>query len=242
VRLDPFSLDEGTGTTEAQRSIRKGAPDWMVTFGDIMTLLMCFFVLLLSFSSMEAERFKIVAGQIRNAFGVERTLQHTEIPAGTSVVGSSYGQATETKAILFEQIDALVGRRRLEAVVALELEKDGVRLDMRDALLFEPGSAALRDEAKPILDEVAEIMRLYGGRADVRGHTDDRPVLGDHFESAWELSAARSAAVVRHIARSGIPEAHLTLSAFGASRPRSENYTEEGRRKNRRVEIMIVAE
>jgi chemotaxis protein MotB len=224
---------------EEESGVKKGAPAWVVTFGDIMCLLMCFFVLLLSFSSMETERFKIVAGHIREAFGVQVGQRHTEIPAGATVVGTEYQHPSPSKAMIYERLEDLIAKRRLDGLVSITIAEDGVRLDLRDGLLFAPGSTELSDKALPFLDEVADVIREFGGFADIGGHTDAAGAEGEAASEAWVLSSARAAVVAERLEAQGIPGPRLAATGYAGSRPLSESRTEEGRRKNRRVEILI---
>lgn len=224
---------------EQQEEVKAGAPEWVVTFGDMMTLLLCFFVLLLSFSTMETERFKIIAGYIREAFGVQLDRHYTEIPAGNTVVTVEFNPPTVNNAMLFEKIVDLLKEMKLDKMGDASIEGDGVRLRLDGELIFKPGAAELTDGSKRFLDYVAETILDADASAIVEGHTDTTPIHSALFPTNWELSAARSSAVVRYLESRGIPGADLEAVGFGETRPITENYTEEGRRKNRRVEILI---
>jgi chemotaxis protein MotB len=218
---------------------KRGAPAWMVTFGDMMTLLLCFFVLLLSFSNLESERFKIVAGYIREAFGVQIQRHYTEIPAGDTVVKVEMEQKSVEGAMLQKELVYVLQNLDLDAMGKAELEKEGVRLRLDGSLLFSPGQAVLRSEAHEFLRYVADIIKKKQLEAVVEGHTDNQPIDSPRFPSNWELSAARASAVVRYFISQGIDGASLQAVAYADTRPRTENYTAEGRRKNRRVEILL---
>jgi chemotaxis protein MotB len=218
---------------------KRGAPAWMVTFGDMMTLLLCFFVLLLSFSNLESERFKIVAGYIREAFGVQIQRHYTEIPAGDTVVTVEMEQKSVEGALLQKELVYVLQNLDLDAMGKAELEKEGVRLRLDGALLFSPGQAELRVQAHEFLRYVAGIIKKKQLEAVVEGHTDNQPIGSSRFPSNWELSAARASAVVRYFISQGIDGASLQAIGFADTRPRTENYTTEGRRKNRRVEILL---
>lgn len=217
----------------------KGAPAWVVTFGDMMTLLLCFFVLLLSFSTLESERFKIVAGYIREAFGVQVTHHYTEIPSGDTVVTVEMDARNIEGALIQKELVYVMQNLDLEAMGEADLEKDGVRLRLDSALLFGSGDAELRREAVEFLAYVANLLVEKGLSAEVEGHTDNQPIHSARFPSNWELSSARASAVVRYFIEQGVDGAALKATGFADTRPYTENYTEEGRRKNRRVEILI---
>ncbi len=222
-----------------QEECKPGAPEWVVTFGDMMSLLLCFFVLLLSFSTMETERFKIIAGYIREAFGVQVDYHYTEIPSGNTVVTVEFNPPVPGKPMIFKKISDIIHELELDTLVEAEQEKDGVRIRMDGALVFPPGSAQLSPDAVPFLEHVAKVIEESYADVVVEGHTDNAPIHSSVFPSNWELSAARAAAVVRFFESRGIPGFRLQAVGYGDTRPISENFTEEGRRKNRRVEILI---
>ncbi len=219
--------------------VKAGAPEWVVTFGDMMTLLLCFFVLLLSFSTMETERFKIIAGYIREAFGVQMESRYTEIPAGNTVVTVEFNPPNMSKSQILERIVQVNQELALGNLVEAEMEEDGVRVRLDGELTFKPGGSELTDESMIYLDYVADLIHEAGAFATVEGHTDNQPVHSKIYPSNWELSGARAGAVVRHLESRGIPGTNLEAVGYGETRPMTENYTAEGRRKNRRVEILI---
>ncbi len=222
-----------------QEECKEGAPEWVVTFGDMMSLLLCFFVLLLSFSTMETERFKIIAGYIREAFGVQLEYHYTEIPSGNTVVTVEFNPPVPGKATVVKKINDIIRELELDNLVEATPDEAGVRIRLDGALVFPPGSAELSPDAIPFLQHVARIIEESYADVVVEGHTDNAPMHSPIFPSNWELSAARAAAVVRFFESRGIPGFRLQAVGYGDTRPISENFTEEGRRKNRRVEIVI---
>jgi chemotaxis protein MotB len=204
---------------------KKGTPLWYLTFSDLMALLVGFFVLLFSFSSLESGRFRQAAGSMRAAFS------SAEAPVVVS-----------EKATIFDQAVRLLDSQRLGGLVTADLDEEGVRLRIDGALLFESGSAVLQPEALPLLDRVAQLASQSGKTVIVEGHTDSLPIHSPVYPSNWELAGARAGAVVRHLRSRGLPAAGLEAVAYADSRPRATNQTEEGRRKNRRVEILLRTE
>ncbi len=108
--------------------------------------------------------------------------------------------------------------------------------------LFKPGSAAVEAQALPLLDKLVHVVLQSDAKVIVEGHTDNVPIHSDVYPSNWELAGARAGAVVRALQAGGIPAFRLQGEAFADSRPRAPNATEDGRRKNRRVEILIRTE
>ncbi|RMG47399.1 MAG: flagellar motor protein MotB [Acidobacteria bacterium] len=218
---------------------KKGAPEWVVTFGDMMSLLLCFFVLLLSFSTMETERFKVIAGYLREAFGVQTMRHYTEIPSGDTVIAVEFNPPTYTAEAIFEEVVQKLRTFGYEGLVEAERTDEGVRVRVDGELLFPPASTAIDEESMEFLSAVAATIKESGAKVIVEGHTDNLPIRSERFPSNWELSAGRAAAVVRFFESQGVPPARMQAVGYGPTRPVADNATPEGRRKNRRVEIVI---
>jgi chemotaxis protein MotB len=265
-----------------------GLPPWLATFADLMSLLMCFFVLLLSFSEMDVLKYKEVAGAMKNAFGVQRDIKATEIPKGTSVIARQYspGKPTEvtpleimrekttddTKSNLdftdtttpskqtIEEAQALAqAKARQEAKdQAEELQKelssaigdglldveafnDRVLIRIREKGSFGSGKADLKPEFKPILEQIAKVLKQRDGHFIIAGHTDDIPIKTSQFRSNWDLSAKRAASVVHFfIENGGIDPERMEIRAHSDNQPLVPNDSWEHRAMNRRVEISVL--
>jgi chemotaxis protein MotB len=116
----------------------------------------------------------------------------------------------------------------------------GIRIDINDSLLFTPGSAELAAAASTVLNEIAPMIKDNDRLIQVEGHTDNIAIHNDLFYSNWELSAVRASSVVRMLSDTGVADTRLSALGFGATQPITENNTEQGRAKNRRVSIMIL--
>lgn len=222
-----------------QEETERGAPPWVVTFGDMMTLLLCVFVMLLAFSQLQAQRFKVLAGSLRNAFGVQTDLHYTGVPSGNNVLTDSFATPEYRRVKVFQEISQILKTLKSPQGVEVTLEEDGVRLRMGDGLLFSTASSRLEPPLMPLLGRVGEVIKSSGGKVTVEGHTDDRPIESAAFPSNWELSSSRAGAVVRYLESRGIPGSRLQAAGFADTRPLDDNTTPEGRQKNRRVEILI---
>ncbi len=217
----------------------KGAPMWMVTFGDLMSLLLCFFVLLLSFSTTDPAMYKEVAGSLEKAFGVQREDLTLEIPKGIDIVSRDFTPPFSVDVIL-EKIKSAIKLELIKGEIDVEALSDKVILRLKDEITFPPGSDQLLERSKPILDKIRGIIETVPGEISVQGHTDDLPVRGT-FESNWHLSAARAATVVTYLLRlHTIDPQRMAAVGFGDSRPLVLNDSPEHRAKNRRVEIVFM--
>jgi chemotaxis protein MotB len=227
-------------------------PLWMTTFGDMNNLLMVFFVLLMGdVSQITQEEFRLMMSPFRGSFGA--LTGGTTFEKGRLV---ELGQNVMTLPAL-KKGKAVAARlkRMVEAFQPeIEAKKIRVREDERGLVItltsdayFDPGSARLRDDAKPILKKVSNILREIPNFVRIEGHTDNRPnappsVKGG-FETNWELSSARSVNVLRYFQEEeNINPRKLSAVAFGQFRPIDDNNTPEGRAFNRRVDIVILRE
>ena len=234
----------------------KGAPRWMVTFGDLMSLLLCFFVLLLSFSEMDRQKYKLVAGSLAQAFGVQRKVKSDESPKGATMVSLNFDQdlipkfkraeyiAMQAMEALGDELKkALEGKLKgLEDKVEIEVNGNQTIIRLQGGATFDSGRADIKPQLIPVLEEIG--LRLKGNEGDiiVAGHTDNVPIHGGLFETNLKLSIARAAAVAEFmINRVGIAPERISTMGFGEYRPAYSNDTEEGREKNRRVEIILTA-
>jgi chemotaxis protein MotB len=225
----------------------------MVTFGDLMSLLLTFFVLLLSFSQMDVAKFKALAGSLEQAFGVQRKEPVYNVPTGMNtaagdfeqpfvepVRGGEHGPAEAPYKIAAQ----LRTSSNLWKQGLIELEMQGNYLVMRllGHTTFDSGKAEIRAAMLPTLQAIGSIV---GGTAHdifVAGHTDNIPTRGGPYRSNLELSVARAAAVVDFFVTQGlVPADKIATMGFGEYRPLAPNDTPENRQKNRRVEIILTA-
>lgn len=218
-----------------------------------MSLLLTFFVLLMSFASMDSRKFAAVAGSMRDAFGVQQIHAGLIESLSDSVVNLSDSEATpmlrviemkmrvqEREQALLERLRRAIEERELQRVLTAEKSPRGVLLRMDQALLFAEGSSVLSARAVVFLREVAVLIRDTPGTISIEGHTDSS---GGSASSAtnWELSADRSVSVLTHLLDAqGLDPTRLQATAFGSTRPLASNVDEEGRALNRRVEFVFL--
>jgi chemotaxis protein MotB len=220
---------------------------WVTTFGDLMSLLLCFFVLLLSFSEIDRQKYKQVAGSMERAFGIQRKQNVSESPRqGLKMIAKDFDQqaiATRIKEFigreLEENFDDLYAK--IASDIEIEAGKDQVVIRLMGESTFDSGKAEIKPELKPMILRIGQILSAeISGDIIIAGHTDDVPVHGGPFQSNLKLSIARAATVAQFLLdQSTIDPRHLSTMGFGEYRPIAENGTEMGRRKNRRVEIIV---
>jgi chemotaxis protein MotB len=217
-----------------------GAPGWMVTYGDMMSLLLGFFVLLLSFSTVNSGSFNRAMGSVKGSLGVRKTAREAEPPP------KEQKRPEENKKLRSDTARQLMYHlqvRGLEKDVRVEYDAGGgIKVTLSETVLFDAGSASLKPSSSVALREIGEALAAFKDSfIEVRGHTDNSlHVENSTFADNYDLSYARARAVMRRlVAEGGIPERQVEVVACGENRPIAVNSTEEGRGMNRRVEIVV---
>ena len=225
-------------------------PAWLAAFGDLMSLLLCFFVLLLSMSSMDAKKVSEAIGSLAGAMSVLEGGTKTEISKQRIQESTPIENTSETSEAVNRVAQALVEANEMMEkgkgpAVTLEESQEGFVIQLPAELLFKPGSARIENEDIILfLKRIALIIDTLPNDIDVavRGHTDNhKPGTNSPFKDNWELSSARSISVLQELLRDGVKPERIHASAFAQYRPLSTNMTKEGRAKNRRVELYFYA-
>lgn len=230
---------------EEPKKIDPGAPKWVVTFGDLMSLLLCFFVLLLSFSEMDKQKYKQVAGSMEKAFGVQRKAKVMEVPKGMKMIAKDFDQeliATRIKEAIGKEIEDLMETELsdLKEQINIEASDEQVTIRLMGESTFASGKADIRPQMKPLLKKVADLITDTKTDIIIAGHTDNVPIRGGLYKSNLRLSTARASAVAEFfLSISRIDPKRVSTMGFGEYRPIDSNQTALGRQKNRRVEIII---
>lgn len=241
-----------------------GVAEWFVTYSDMVTLLLTFFVMLYSFSIIDVQKWEALVQSLRSNIGI--------LEGGTSIddspgfdegklspvdmgqlVGSGVrdGKRSQKSAgqvdpflKLYEQMSQYIAQNEIPAQLELSPTQTEILIRFKDYVLFDVGKADLKPEAKEILDRIAKILLNYIDQIDrvrVEGHTDTQPINTMFYPTNWELSADRAIKVVRYFQeKHGFPGNKLSGEGYGEYYPIASNQTEEGRAKNRRVDVQIV--
>jgi len=226
----------------------KCMPGWLAAFGDLMSLLLCFFVLLLSMSTMDAKKIEEAIGSLAGALSVLEGGTRTEISRERNQLASPIESSDETskkkvtesaKSAITEINEMLKTSGNPE--ISLEETESGFIIRLPDGLLFAPGSAVIQNEdALLFLKRIALIVKRLpeAMQINARGHTDiNPPDSSSPFKDNWELSTARAVSVAKELIKNKIPPRKITASGKAEFDPLTSNATEEGRAKNRRVEL-----
>jgi len=220
-----------------------GAPGWMVTYGDMMSLLLCFFVLLLSFSSISEKKYNKAIQSLKGALGVLPKNTSVIQPLPVEQVQSRRARAVERAArIIRERL--LINNKAKDVKVELD-EEGGLKINLPSQILFDTAKAKLKTEALSVLEDIGAVLKnLPNAQIEICGHTDSRPLIrGGEFEDNYHLSYGRAKSVTDFLhEHSQIPMAGFEIIACGPSKPIATNETEEGMQANRRVEIYVRGE
>lgn len=221
---------------------------WLTTYGDMVTLLLTFFVLLFSFSTLDLERFRAVMQSFQGSLGVLESGMTISDQASIAGRDSPMGQLFEQNPLERELAeDVLYALSALQATLGLqdsfwiEFTERGLVIHFTDRVLFDTGKAELKPEARELLAVLAGQLKDLPQAIRVEGHTDNVPIHNAVFPSNWELSAARAVGVVRYLIEAGgIDPRRLAAVGYGEYRPIASNETAEGRARNRRVDIVLL--
>lgn len=220
---------------------------WLIPYSDMLVLLLALFIVMFSMSQVDKEKFKKVSEQFNVIFsdsgeGVQEG-GSTSISfdnSSTSAVSDTITEQdtiNEFKKMLEQEIQSGGYADR----VKVELDKEGLQISIQDIILFNSGDAEVLNKVTPLLLQISKMLKGLDNNIRIVGHTDNIPIKNEKFRSNWDLSAARAINVMSFMVDSGgmNPE-KLSIQAYGQYMPKYNNSTEEGRSKNRRVEIFIV--
>lgn len=208
---------------------------WLLTYADLITLLMVFFVMMYAMSKVDAGKFDAVAGALRAILGGNAIIE-TKGLAGPG--GMLEGKALE--AMGEEVAGGLAGLAEKGKIRVFDSER-GIVISLQGSVLYASGDAQVRPEARQILDVIAGAIRDINNHIAVEGYTDDVPINTPNFPSNWELSTRRASNVVRYLVEEkGIAADRFAAVGYGEFRPIYPNDSEFNRAKNRRVDIVVL--
>lgn len=224
--------------------------EWIATFSDTMTLLLTFFILLYSFSTVDANKLKqissalqsVLTGQSGNSI-FDYNMKYGEVPI--------VGELTETTQVpldkgsgepnMYETVKEFIDKNKLENIVQITEDSRGIIIQLRDNILFESGKADLKENSKSILEKISSLILSFQNEIIIEGHTDNIPISNYKFASNWELSSGRAISVLKYFVDvKKVNPYRVSAHGYGEYRPAMPNDTPEHRAANRRVNILIV--
>lgn len=233
---------------------------WLISYADFITLLFAFFVVMYSVSSVNEGKYKVLSDTLTGVFNApQRSFQPITVgdqpqrPAGVAedaVIPPPVPEAprnpsgdelsrTQSLRAMADELATEFDELIYQGVVTLETSDEWLELSLRNSLLFGSGDAEPHFDAFSIIEKIAGVLADHDNAVRVEGFTDDRPIRTNAFPSNWELSAARASAVVRMLSMNGVAAERMAAVGYGEHQPVARNDTEEGRRRNRRVVILV---
>lgn len=236
-------------------------PGWCVTFSDMMTLLMCFFVLWYALTAMKLPP-ELLAIRTTQAFFQPTDAKGTglveiiseRLEKGKISEIEEFVLTEETARLIkdvaeFQKkakaLEDFLERIGLAGQVIIELFPDKMVITPSEAVLFQKGSTALKPTSVGVLDAIVQILKTSTGNIRIEGHTDDSPIgpfYKQKYASNWELSAARAVHIVEYLVKNGVEPSRVSAAGYGETKPIVQNTTETNKAKNRRVEFHILLE
>ncbi len=214
-----------------------GAPMWMVTFSDMVTLLLTFFVLLLSMANMDQIKFNQASDSLAGAFGVLGSDRKTAVEQPRVVSYSPMDDDFTSR--VYRRIKSKLRELKLNREIEVVKDRGAVILRIDEAVLFTSGSSALQPDAEAVLRKVAELVKPLPLNLKIEGHTDDQ---GNELNN-WNLSVNRAVAVLRFMATNElVPLTRMAATGYGSQKPLFPNNSERERALNRRVEFVLESQ
>jgi len=232
---------------------------WLISYADFITLLFAFFVVMYSMSSVNEGKYRVLTDTMVAAFNTPpKSIDPIQIGEQRKTIKKEEKNIQKIK-----PIDVLENQKNANAEYMVKISdkiKDSleplinqglvnvsqnelwVEIELNNSLLFDIGSADLEDEANAVIRQLAKFIAPLPNQIDIEGHTDNVPIRNEIFPTNWELSASRAASLVRAFSRLGVKPTRLTAIGYGEFRPKESNNTAKGRKINRRVSVIILAD
>ncbi|SHI59884.1 chemotaxis protein MotB [Clostridium amylolyticum] len=225
--------------------------EWLATFSDTITLLLTFFILLYSFSTVNQQKLQeistalqmVLSGKEGNTI-LEYNLNNGQQPiiGGKDTDIPIPQNMDEEKLGMYETVKQFIDKNKLESTVEVKEDERGIIIQLKDNILFDSGRADLIEGSRGVLEKISGLMSTFPNKIIIEGHTDNVPIKNSKYDSNWELSTSRAVNVVRYF----IEEKHqdptrFAAAGYGEYKPIADNSAQSGRDQNRRVNILIVA-
>ena len=234
----------------------EGNSAWIVTFADMMTLILVFFILLYTLADFEDEAYKELVESVQVIdgdgnqisvidFATRKGRNPEPLKAIEDMLGMnpSHVPVENLKPALVSEMESMIDNTDLADSVELAYNGDQINLQIDGRYLFESGQTQLKDRARFIFANLAQMFRDYADyKIAIRGHTDDQNIQTAQFPSNWELSAVRATTVLRYFIGQGIDPRRMTATGYADYLPLVENNSSENRARNRRVEFVLEKE
>ena len=217
-----------------------GMMRWLLTYADMITLLLALFIILFAISNISSVKFRRLVNALSGGFNSVDPINAPLNGAGTSALSGRNLEAD--MAAMKAQLDRYIANQHLQGKVQTRIDKQGLVITLlSDKAYYDSGSADLRPETKQLLDVVAGQLRTVENEVRVEGSTDNVPIATAAYPTNWELSAARSTGVTRYLVEHAkIVPTRISFAGYGEFRPKFSNDSDAHRQQNRRVDVVIL--
>lgn len=232
LRRERFDRRNGSGKNSHSSS------SWMVTFSDLITLILVFFILLFSMSQIDLQKFKAAVDSIQKEGGGLQPDQTSIEKKNTSPADAKKQEDQQDQ--LLKKVNTYIKDNHLKAQMTAKRDERGVVLVLQEAVLFDTGEAKVLKNAETLLHQIAVLLQTIPNDIQVEGHTDSRNISTYRYPSNWELSAARASGVIQYFtSKEKLPSKRFIAVGYADTKPVKDNKTNEHMKENRRVEIVI---
>lgn len=227
---------------------------WLVSYADFMTLLFAFFVVMYAISSLNEGKYRVLSNSLTGAFGSalipsgkitnvpsEKPIKLDPLPMVKQKNPEPLRREREQMTGMARDILSVLEPLVREGKVRVTQTSRGIAIEINASVLFAPGDAKLNEDSNLALKAIASVLKTDNHAIQVEGFTDILPIKNSIFPSNWELSAVRASTVVRLFTENGVDENRMTAVGQGPKLPVGSNETPEGRARNRRVTVTILA-
>ena len=216
---------------------------YLITYADLLTLLFALFIILYSISKPDEEKTREVLRAMNNVFNPTQLIHGNNLSPNISSSPTPPLIMFQEKIISVPEIQEKMEEALLPLIgnstIGFEKHPEGVKLTIPSKFLFASARANLLQTSNNLIDTIANVLAGIDMQIQVDGHTDAVPIKSFMYESNWQLSAARAVTVAQSLIDKGVPAQNIVIRAYGEQRPITDNMTEEGKEKNRRVEIVV---
>lgn len=251
-------MSRASNRRQSSESDEGGGANWMDTYGDLVTLLLCFFVFLFSFSSVDAQKWEALVGAFTGTgvsaitvMDAQEAIQRPiELLPSTADEQESKTNEDEDKKkdlenfwILVESLKAYITDNSFAAEIIEDVDTVTITVRFGDNIFFDSGRAEIKEESMPILDGLTALLIEnldYIDMISIEGHTDNVPISNEFFSDNWDLSTKRATNTLRYMSSMGLTDkTKLTAGGYAEFQPVQSNDTEAGRAANRRVDFVV---
>jgi chemotaxis protein MotB len=222
----------------------ENAERWLLTYADLITLLLAFFIMMYTFSKQDAQKYQEVSMHLKAIFTGGTGIAQKGSVSGTvnlDTMSDKNASNDEIKQQIEQEINTMAKTNGLKDNYTIFSDERGIVIRIMDKAFFDEGKAELKDSAKKILDKIVPVIKQIKNHVRIEGHTDNVPIKTSEFKSNWELSVRRGTEVVRYfIERGGIPPQRISATGYSEYRPLVDNDNAANRALNRRIEIIVT--